>query len=182
MGRRRLLPNAGTPYKSVTRPSSRGKGRQRQTSLVPNRAERVGRYVQRCSGRGGYNAPLSWEAALGFLLETAMGAHNMPESAKALWRIVSLTAAKTRRIFEVSVACVRLDNRHVSSNLPILIIMLFQKQRLQTLNSKQSVSTARKRSMHAGTSATSRLQTRQIEYHLLRIQVQMRPVNLIKPP
>ena len=35
-------------------------------------------------------------------------AHRMPESANALWRIVSLTAAKTRRIFDVSVACVRL--------------------------------------------------------------------------
>lgn len=38
----------------------------------------------------------------------SMMAHRMPESANALWRMVSLTAAKTRRIFEVSVACVRL--------------------------------------------------------------------------
>lgn len=35
----------------------------------------------------------------------------MPESASALCRIVSLTAAKTRRMFDVSVACVRLE-RH----------------------------------------------------------------------
>ena len=36
-------------------------------------------------------------------------AHNMPVSASALWRIVSFTAAKTNRMFEVSVACVRLN-------------------------------------------------------------------------
>ncbi len=41
-------------------------------------------------------------------------AHSMPESASALWRIVSLTAAKTRRIFEVSVAWVRLHDCDVS--------------------------------------------------------------------
>jgi len=34
--------------------------------------------------------------------------YNMPESLSALCKIVSLTAANTRRIFEVSVACVRL--------------------------------------------------------------------------
>lgn len=33
--------------------------------------------------------------------------HKMPESFKALLRIVSFTAAKTSRMFEVSVACVR---------------------------------------------------------------------------
>jgi hypothetical protein len=32
----------------------------------------------------------------------------MPESFSAFCRMVSFTAAKTRRIFEVSVACVRL--------------------------------------------------------------------------
>lgn len=37
-------------------------------------------------------------------------AHKMPESASALWRMVSLTAAKTRRMFDVSVAWVRLKN------------------------------------------------------------------------
>ena len=41
-------------------------------------------------------------------------AHSMPESASALWRMVSLTAAKTRRMFEVSVACVRLQDHGVS--------------------------------------------------------------------
>jgi hypothetical protein len=35
--------------------------------------------------------------------------HKIPESFSAFWRIVSFTAAKTRRMFEVSVACVRLD-------------------------------------------------------------------------
>jgi hypothetical protein len=34
--------------------------------------------------------------------------HNMPESFKAFCRMVSLTAANTSRIFDVSVACVRL--------------------------------------------------------------------------
>jgi hypothetical protein len=37
--------------------------------------------------------------------------HKIPESFSAFWRIVSFTAAKTRRIFDVSVACVRLENR-----------------------------------------------------------------------
>ena len=40
--------------------------------------------------------------------------HSIPESASALWRIVSFTAAKTRRMFEVSVACVRLIVHFVS--------------------------------------------------------------------
>jgi len=35
-------------------------------------------------------------------------AQRMPESFRAFWRIVSFTAAKTSRIFDVSVACVRL--------------------------------------------------------------------------
>lgn len=34
--------------------------------------------------------------------------YNMPESLRAFWRIVSLTAAKTSRMLDVSVACVRL--------------------------------------------------------------------------
>ena len=41
-------------------------------------------------------------------------AHKMPESASALWSMVSLTAAKTSRMFDVSVACVRLSNKTVS--------------------------------------------------------------------
>ncbi len=36
---------------------------------------------------------------------------RMPESLRALFNIVSLTAAKTRRMFEVSVACVKLYER-----------------------------------------------------------------------
>jgi hypothetical protein len=35
--------------------------------------------------------------------------HKMPESFNEFWRMVSFTAANTRRIFEVSVACVRLS-------------------------------------------------------------------------
>ena len=38
----------------------------------------------------------------------AVGDYRMPESFSAFCSIVSLTAAKTSRIFEVSVACVRL--------------------------------------------------------------------------
>ena len=34
--------------------------------------------------------------------------YKIPESARALCKIVSLTAAKTRRILDVSVACVKL--------------------------------------------------------------------------
>jgi len=33
--------------------------------------------------------------------------HNMPESFRALWRMVSLTAANTSRMLLVSVACVK---------------------------------------------------------------------------
>jgi hypothetical protein len=36
------------------------------------------------------------------------GYYNMPESFSAFCNIVSFTAAKTSRIFDVSVACVRL--------------------------------------------------------------------------
>lgn len=37
--------------------------------------------------------------------------HRIPESFKAFCSIVSLTAAKTSRMFEVSVACVKLGVR-----------------------------------------------------------------------
>lgn len=37
------------------------------------------------------------------------GDYRIPESFNAFCSIVSLTAAKTSRTFEVSVACVRLD-------------------------------------------------------------------------
>ena len=43
--------------------------------------------------------------------EDGVCAYRIPESASALWRIVSFTAANTRRMFEVSVACVRLQKR-----------------------------------------------------------------------
>ena len=43
----------------------------------------------------------------------------MPESARALCSMVSFTAAKTSRIFEVSVACVRLHHESaIDSVLP----------------------------------------------------------------
>lgn len=40
--------------------------------------------------------------------EARRGDYRMPESLSAFCSIVSFTAAKTRRMFEVSVACVRL--------------------------------------------------------------------------
>lgn len=43
-------------------------------------------------------------------------AHNIPESARALCRMVSFTAANTRRMLEVSVACVRLCHQHQRSS------------------------------------------------------------------
>lgn len=36
--------------------------------------------------------------------------HRIPESLSALFSMVSFTAAKTSRIFEVSVACVKLES------------------------------------------------------------------------
>ena len=47
------------------------------------------------------------------LCTTKTESYRIPESLSAFCRIVSLTAAKTRRILLVSVACVKLD-RHVS--------------------------------------------------------------------
>jgi hypothetical protein len=40
--------------------------------------------------------------------ESKAGHYKMPESFSAFCNIVSFTAAKTRRMFDVSVACVRL--------------------------------------------------------------------------
>jgi hypothetical protein len=72
----------------------------------------------------------------------------MPESLRALFRIVSFTAAKTSRIFDVSVACVR---------LAVLC---------------QFTVTGNKKERKKGKDPPG----------LLRVQVQMRPVHLIKPP
>lgn len=47
-------------------------------------------------------------------------AHSIPDSASALWRIVSLTAANTSRMLEVSVACVRLGR--VSTDFSTVVI------------------------------------------------------------
>lgn len=44
--------------------------------------------------------------------------HRMPESLRAFWRIVSFTAAKTSRTFDVSVACVKLPKMLISFRLP----------------------------------------------------------------
>ena len=40
-----------------------------------------------------------------------MASHNIPDSAKALCKIVSLTAANTSLMLDVSVACVKLEHR-----------------------------------------------------------------------
>lgn len=63
-------------------------------------AGRVARYVQVSF----FVTDFSWGEKRGDGL-----AHRMPESARALCRMVSLTAAKTRRMLDVSVAWVRLD-------------------------------------------------------------------------
>lgn len=46
-----------------------------------------------------------------WVLGVYFSGYRMPESFKAFCRIVSLTAAKTKRIFEVSVAWVRLKGK-----------------------------------------------------------------------
>jgi hypothetical protein len=48
--------------------------------------------------------------------------HNMPESLSAFCRIVSLTAAKTSRMFDVSVACVKLEIVSVKPKRWILVV------------------------------------------------------------
>jgi hypothetical protein len=45
--------------------------------------------------------------------------HRMPESFSAFCSIVSFTAAKTRRMFDVSVACVRLIVLVLSDQLEV---------------------------------------------------------------
>ncbi len=69
----------------------------------------------------------------------------MPESASALWRIVSLTAAKTRRIFEVSVAWVRLQNRDVSvtvrKNQFALVKCILSRPALAGISSMHAIAT-----------------------------------------
>lgn len=47
-----------------------------------------------------------------------MDAQRIPESFSAFCRIVSLTAANTRRMLEVSVACVRLRNVSAVADKP----------------------------------------------------------------
>ena len=48
--------------------------------------------------------------------------HRIPESFRAFCNMVSLTAANTRRIFDVSVACVRLSR--VSNALAAAVTVL----------------------------------------------------------
>ena len=90
-------------------------------SMKPSSIQRRHKYIQNKGMQKGYNSSL--ERRLRHRGGTSFprgdgggrrGAHSMPESASALWRMVSLTAAKTRRMFDVSVACVRLRNRIVS--------------------------------------------------------------------
>lgn len=60
----------------------------------------------------------------------------MPESAKALWRMVSLTAAKTSRMFEVSVACVRLWGEKLSAQVLLIVLDLDPFERSETVRNK----------------------------------------------
>jgi hypothetical protein len=69
---------------------------------------------------------------------------RIPESLSALFKMVSFTAANTRRMLDVSVACVRLEGQ--------LSDYMFQNQ------------------IRAG------------EGNILRIEVEMCPIDLIKPP
>jgi len=108
-------------------------------------------------------------------------AHSMPESAKALWRMVSLTAAKTSRMFEVSVACVRLwGERGGVSRALCHVPQLDPPERSERLARSQT----KARPMYAHRLPLPALPhgTKGMGYHSLRIQIQMRPVDLVKPP
>jgi hypothetical protein len=63
-----------------------------------------------CEGGGrstsGYSEAVC--LALKYNVHRGFEDHRMPESLSAFCSIVSFTAAKTRRMFDVSVACVRL--------------------------------------------------------------------------
>lgn len=88
-------------------------------SMKPSKASKksVKRYIQNGEQQRKKRADMGiehrlrcWECCRFVTMLAWKGfAHSMPESAKALWRMVSLTAAKTSRMFEVSVACVRLE-------------------------------------------------------------------------
>ena len=130
--RRRARSNVeGGPIRIVERCKDLYDGMSRLDINEAYAASTVGTmYIQRQAGKGmqeGYNYSLfilrrrlrRREGAGSVVrkgrLQVGRGsAHNMPESASALWRIVSLTAAKTRRMFEVSVAWVKLQNCDVS--------------------------------------------------------------------
>ena len=100
----------------------------------------------------------------------------MPESASALWRIVSLTAAKTRGIFEVSVAWVKLQVCDVSVTVRqkkfALASLTFSWPALADISS-----------IHASSYASSRSSpTPNKKQNSLGIEIKMRPVHLIEPP
>ena len=54
--------------------------------------------------------------------------HKIPESFSAFCRIVSLTAAKTRRMFDVSVAWVRLEWVSMALQLSCCFVLLLSLQ------------------------------------------------------
>ena len=107
-------------------------------SMKPSSIQRRHKYIQNKGMQKGYNSSLERRLRRrgGTLFPRGdaggrRGAHSMPESASALWRMVSLTAAKTRRMFDVSVACVRLRNRIVSVitskvHLPFIWSLVYQ--------------------------------------------------------
>jgi len=79
------------------------KGTRASVERGERRAGRA-RYVQVSFFSSPVSLVVGWGShGLGFLV------YKMPESARALCRMVSLTAAKTRRMLDVSVACVRLE-------------------------------------------------------------------------
>lgn len=85
--------------------------------------------------------------------------YNIPESFKAFCNIVSLMAANTRRILEVSVACVKLNK---------LFFFFFQTKK----KTKKTVSYTSLGLFH----------TVLVSHHSLWINIQLGPVHLTKPP
>jgi hypothetical protein len=102
------------------------------------RRKPVGMYYAFCEVDEG-NVPSSRWNEYGGVSVGGLENQRMPESRRAFWRIVSLTAAKTSRIFDVSVACVRLLS--VSSQLLLI------KRR-----------------------------------YILRVQIEVRSIDLVEPP
>ena len=72
-----------------------------------------------------------------------VGGYRMPESLSAFCSIVSLTAAKTSRMFDVSVACVRLRwlvlKVRVISDIKILLRVEVEMRTIDLIESPEQV-------------------------------------------